>query len=190
MERLQAVDEGMLFWFANHHSPVGNAVMEFCTRLGDRATLLCTLGAAVIFIWLAGRPRTALILMAASLLGIGIAQSTKYVVKRERPDVAWRLITRPKSPSFPSSHALNTMALYGSLALLTSRLLRRRMIQALVLVGGFTLPLVIGISRIYLGVHYPSDVLAGWTAGLACALLALWTEQRWSERHEPKAQAT
>ncbi|HTU91304.1 MAG TPA: phosphatase PAP2 family protein, partial [Gemmataceae bacterium] len=166
MEHLQAADEGTLFFFESHHSPIGNVVMSFLTRLGDPLALFGVMGVMVLLFWLTGRRRTGLILLLATLLGPGIGQGVKYVIKRERPDVAWRLIARPKSPSFPSGHALNTMASFGSLALLASRRLRRRVVRALVLVAGFMLPLLIGVSRTYLGVHYPSDVLAGWTAGL------------------------
>jgi membrane-associated phospholipid phosphatase len=182
MEYVQAADEGTLFWFESQHSTLGNKVMTFCTNLGDRNAAVIAIGAAAILFFLAGRRRTALIVLMASLLGLGISQSMKYVIKRERPDVAWRLIDRPLSPSFPSGHSLNSMAIYGSLALLAARHLRRRILAALVLVAGFTLPLAIGVSRPYLGVHYPSDVLAGWTAGLGCALLALWVDQRWGDR--------
>lgn len=181
MEQLQAADEGILFFFESHHSPVGNAVMSFCTRLGNPAIMFSVMGAIAILFWLAGRHRTALILLLASLVGPAIGQGVKYVIKRERPDVAWRLIDRPKSPSFPSGHALNTMALYGAVTLLASHHLRRRTARALVLIAGFLLPIVIGVSRVYLGVHYPSDVLAGWTAGLACTLLILWADQRWGD---------
>jgi undecaprenyl-diphosphatase len=182
MEHLQAADEGILYWCENHHSSVGNAVMELGTLLGERAVVIGVLGAVLFLFWLAGQRRAALILLLASLLGIGISESTKRLIQRERPDVAWKLIERPHSPSFPSGHALNTTTLYGGLALLVSRRLRRRLVCTLVLLVGFALPLLSGISRPYLGVHYPSDVLAGWTAGLACALLALWADQRWGEQ--------
>ena len=181
MEQLQAIDEGILFFCENHHSPIGNIVMAFATRLGNPAIMFSIMGAIAMLFWLAGRRRTALILLLASLLGPAIGQGIKYVIRRERPDVAWRLIDRPKSPSFPSGHALNTMALYGAVALLTSRHLRRRIARVAVLVVGFLLPMLIGMSRVYLGVHYPSDVLAGWTGGLACALLILWADQRWGD---------
>jgi len=182
MESVQAADEGTLFWFENHHSTVGDTLMKLCTHLGDRVTVIAVIAAALILFLLAGRRRTALVMLLASLLGLGISQSVKYVVNRERPDVAWKLIERPKTPSFPSGHALNSMAVYGSLALLAARHLRRRFWAGLILVLGFILPVAIGASRPYLGVHYPSDVLAGWTAGLACALLALWADQRWGDR--------
>jgi membrane-associated phospholipid phosphatase len=181
MEQLQAVDEGILFFCESHHSLFGNTVMAFCTRLGNPSIMFSLMAAIAILFWLAGRRRTVLILLLASLLGLAISQGVKYVIRRERPDVAWRLIDRPRSPSFPSGHALNTMAFYGAVALLCSRQLRRRTARAAVLIAGFLLPVLIGSSRVYLGVHYPSDVLAGWTAGLACALLVLWADQRWGD---------
>lgn len=184
MEAVQAADEGTLFWFENHHCTLGNPIMKFATHLGDKYTVIAVVAAAVLLFFLAGRRRTAVIMLLASLLGLGISQSIKYVIKRERPDVAWRLVTRPHTPSFPSGHSLNSMAIYGSLTLLAARRVRRRFLAGVILVVGFALPLVIGVSRPYLGVHYPSDVLAGWTAGLACALLALWADQRWGDRED------
>jgi undecaprenyl-diphosphatase len=182
MEYVQAADDGGLLWFSNHHSTFGNSLMEFFTHLGDARTAVSVVILAVILFFLAGRRRTATILLLVSLLGLGISQSLKYGVKRERPEVAWKLIERPHSPSFPSGHSLTSMTIYGSLALLTSRSLRRRAAQTSILVAGFTLPLMIGISRPYLGVHYPSDVLAGWTMGLGCVLIALFADQRWGDR--------
>ncbi len=183
MEYVQAADEGTLFWFENHHSAAANMAMKFFTHLGDPKTVIAVVAAAVILFFLAGRWRTALVMLLASVLGLGIAESVKRLVHRERPDVAWKLIDRPHTPSFPSGHSLNSMAIYGTLALLAARhLRRRRAVCGLIRVVGFILPLLIGVSRPYLGVHYPSDVLAGWTAGLACALLALWADQRWGER--------
>jgi undecaprenyl-diphosphatase len=183
MEQIQAADTTTLSWFGNHHSSTGDALMKVCTHLGDAATMIAV---AVLFAltlyFLAGKRRTALILVAASLLGLGLAQSAKYIIQRQRPDVDWRLVERPHSPSLPSGHSLNSMAIYGAFALLAARHLRRRALSVLVLFVGFALPLLIGVSRPYLGVHYPSDVLTGWTVGLACALLALWADRRWGDR--------
>src|SRR5579875_1104003 len=129
MEQLQAVDEGMLYWFENHHSPLGNALMQFCTHLGDPAALLSIVGAAMALFWWAGRRHTVLILFLTCLLGNGIGQFTKYLVHRERPDVAWRLIPLPPDKSFPSSHALNSLAAYGAIALIASRRLKQRALR-------------------------------------------------------------
>ncbi len=182
MELIQATDEGALFWCENHHTALGNSLMEFITRLGNPSAVIAVVALGGLLFALAGRQRTTVVFLLISLLGLGIGQGAKYVIQRERPDVAWRLIDRPHSPSFPSGHALNSMATYGTLALLASRHIRRRRVCVLVLVVGFLLPLWIGLTRPYLGVHYPSDVIAGWTAGLACALLALWADQRWGDR--------
>ncbi len=182
MEYVQAADEGTLFWFENHHATAANVAMKFFTHLGDPKTVIAVVAIATILFFLAGRRRTALVMLLASVLGLGIAESVKRLVRRERPDVAWKLIDRPHTPSFPSGHSLNSMAIYGTLALLAARPLRRRAVRGLIVATGFMLPLLIGVSRPYLGVHYPSDVLAGWTAGLACALLALWADRRWGER--------
>lgn len=190
MEAIQAADEGVLFSFENHRWIAGDPLMKALTHLGDPAPVIAVILAAMLLFFLAGRRRTALILMLVSLLGLGITEATSHVIRRERPDVAWRLIKRPSTSSFPSGHALNSMAIYGSLALLTSRHVRRRFLAGLILVLGFMLPVLIGFSRPYLGVHYPSDVLAGWTAGLACALLAYWADLRWGERGEVILPAT
>jgi membrane-associated phospholipid phosphatase len=73
------------------------------------------------------------------------------------------------------------MAILGGLALTLSRTLPWRGARWLVIALGLGLPLLVGISRPYLGVHYPSDVLAGWTVGLTCALLTFWADRRWGD---------
>jgi undecaprenyl-diphosphatase len=100
------------------------------------------------------------------------------------------LIPLPGDKSFPSGHALNTMADFGVIALTLSHRLKRRALRRFVIGLGFGLPLLIGISRPYLGVHYPSDVIGGWTAGLACAFLAYWADLRWGEKVIPPTTPT
>lgn len=181
MEYLQAADEGTLFWFESHHQPWLTPLMKAFTFLGDKWAMVAIVAAAGLVFALAGRRRTAAIVLAGSLFGLGVSQACKYIIKRERPDVAWKQVERPHSPSFPSGHSLNSMAIFGTIALTISRALRRWTVRGLIIGLALGLSVVIGISRPYLGVHYPSDVLAGWTAGLACALLAFWVDQHWGD---------
>ena len=190
MEFVQATDEGTLFWFEGLHRRGLDEAMKALTHLGDVFTVIAVLLAAVLLFWFYGWRRTACIVLATSVLGLGLAQGTKYLVKRTRPDVAWKLTEPPKEPSFPSGHSLNTMAVYGAIALTASRRLRIRGLRWLAIVLGLGLPLLIGFTRPYLGVHYPSDVLAGWTAGLACALLAYWLDQRREDSRQLLTPAT
>jgi undecaprenyl-diphosphatase len=182
MELLQGADEGALFWFENHHAPWMTAIMKGLTFLGEgdflRALLLVT--AIGYVLW--KMPRTAAFVLMTALLASLLSRNVKQLVDKPRPDVAWKLIALPGDKSFPSGHALNTMADFGVIALTLSHRLKRRALRRFVIGLGFGLPLLIGISRPYLGVHYPSDVIGGWTAGLACALLACWADLRWGEK--------
>jgi undecaprenyl-diphosphatase len=116
---------------------------------------------------------------AAVAAGFLYANGVKALVGRPRPDVPWRLIALPTSSSFPSGHAADSMTAYASLALIAGRRLRRRWLRVLALVLGLALPLLVGFTRVYLGVHYGTDVLAGWAGGLTLALLAAWVDRRW-----------
>jgi len=189
MEILQAADEGALFWFENHHARWLTPIMKGLTFLGERDFLLAlVLGTAIGYI-LWKMPRTAAFVLMTALLASFLSRNVKQLVDKPRPDVAWKLIALPGDKSFPSGHALNAMADFSVIALTLSHRLKRRALRRFVIGLGFGLPLLIGLSRPYLGVHYPSDVIGGWTAGLACALLAYWadlrTEPRPRERPSP-----
>jgi undecaprenyl-diphosphatase len=172
MDRLDSFDLGTLYWFGSQHRPWLDRLAANLSLLGDFRTLMAfTLLSAVAFLAVR-RPRQAGTLVACGLLAWLLEWGTKLLVHRPRPDMAWRLIDLPNEYSFPSGHALASMAIYGAFALLLAPLFPRRPLRFLVLTLGFLLPLLIGLTRPYLGVHYPTDVFAGWCAGLACALLA------------------
>jgi undecaprenyl-diphosphatase len=182
MNILEPLDLGALHWFIPIYNDWLDAVMRSLTVLGNNPLLACVAAVAALAFALRGRARAGLILALVTVVSISVSESTKRVVGRARPDVAWVKIERPTSPSFPSGHAQVALAVYGGTALLGAREFRRRWVRGLVLASGFGLAFVIGVSRMYLGVHYLTDVLGGWDMGLALALLAYWADQRWGKR--------
>ena len=143
-----------------------NPLLIAITDLGDHIFLTAVVLAAVVALWMRRRPRTAVIVAVMALAGFPLSEGFKSLVRRPRPQ-GRSLIDLPSSWSFPSGHALESTAVYGVLALTVGRRLRRRRQCATVAVLGAALPLLVGFSRVYLGVHYLTDVLAGWAAGLA-----------------------
>jgi undecaprenyl-diphosphatase len=121
-----------------------------------------------------------LLLLAATVGGILLNDVLKGLFGRPRPDTALHL-TEVRSLSFPSGHAMESAIIYLTLAALMARLVQGRTLRLYVLAVAALVTLLVGLSRVYLGVHYPSDVLAGWTAGLAWALLC-WTTASYLQR--------
>jgi undecaprenyl-diphosphatase len=180
MHDVEAIDLGALFWFTSQREPHLNNFMLQITHLGDREVVIAVMVGAIIGLLIGGRCRSALILFLSSLLAYGINEFTKVGVARPRPEVASVLGPRPHSYSFPSSHALLTAAVYGSLALLWIGQLRSRLKKTLVVSLAVVVVMIVGVSRLYIGVHYLTDVLGGWIAGGACAFLCAWADRRWS----------
>ncbi len=120
------------------------------------------------------------LLIVATIGGEGLNLLLKDYFDRPRPDVALHL-ANVSSPSFPSGHAMESAVIYFTLAALLARLVEPRRLKLYFLGLAALFSFLVGLSRVYLGVHYPSDVLAGWTAGLAWALLC-WTVASYLQR--------
>jgi undecaprenyl-diphosphatase len=186
MQSLEAIDLGALFFFQHHHLPWLNGVMVFVTQLGNNEVLFPAATILALGLAARGRWRTALVLAATGLLGWGLTEGVKALVGRPRPaEAVDALVPIPTNGSYPSGHALNAMTVYGTAALLAARGLRSRRAAAVLLTAAFLLAVAVGASRLYLGVHYLTDVLGGWSAGLALALLARWVDERWSPLPAP-----
>jgi undecaprenyl-diphosphatase len=179
VESIGAFDLGFLYFFGSLHRPALDDFMKTVTHLGDVWPL--SIGSFLLAggLLAARRFRIATALAVSTLLALGIQNAGKALVARPRPDVAWRLIKLPNQSSFPSGHATMAMAIYGGLGLIVASRLRSIPLRLLAAGSGISLGLLVGISRPYLGVHYPIDVIAGWCAGLACALLALHLAGGW-----------
>src|SRR5262245_23763019 len=125
MDILEAYDLGTFYWVANLHRPWLTPVVKALTHLGDWQVLtVVTVGAALVFA-AARRPRAAAAVAGAALASWALRTAVQNYVGRPRPDVVWRLIELPSQPSFPSGHALSSMAIYGALGLTWAKYLRR-----------------------------------------------------------------
>jgi undecaprenyl-diphosphatase len=164
------------------------ALMSAATHLGDGLVLAAVTLSAVLVFWALRQGRTGLVLAAVVALSFVATSVLKELVDRERPEVAWRHVALPESESFPSGHALESTTVYGALALLASRQLRRRAARVAVVAAGFTVALLVGFTRVYIGVHFCTDVLAGWGVGTLLALTA-WRIDRRRDRAVPTQTA-
>jgi undecaprenyl-diphosphatase len=153
------------------------------TSLGSTVVLgIVTLGVSA---YLAiTRTWRALVLVLVSILGGQILSTVlKNLFERDRPDLI------PGAPevftaSFPSGHAMLSAVTYLTIAALLARIEPRPALKRFYLTVGFGLTILIGVSRVALGVHWPTDVLAGWCVGAAWAFLCAWVAARLQERGE------
>jgi undecaprenyl-diphosphatase len=180
----RAVDEAIILAFrvpGNPADPIGEPwfeeAMRDITALGSAPTLVIAVLAVVGFLALAKAWRPAIFTLLASGGGLLLSSLLKYTIDRPRPDLVphGNLIY---TSSFPSGHSMMSAVVYLTLAALVTRLIERKRLKGYALAVAMTLTLLIGVSRIYLGVHWPSDVLAGWAAGAAWAL-GCWLVARW-----------
>ena len=141
------------------------------TALGGFTVLTLVTLAAVAVLVIYRRKLQALVFGSAVVIAQLAAEGVKAVVARPRPDLVSHF-DLTYSSSFPSGHAVMAPVVYFTLAVIVAAGEVRRPARRLMVVGSVLLVIAIGVSRVYLGVHWPSDVLAGWTLGSAIALSA------------------
>jgi len=165
----QALDEAVMRWVHSHATPrLSQTAMEV-TALGNSSTLLMVVLVASLFLWVAEH-RWSVVLLQLSMLGVTVLNvALKSAFNRPRPNVFPWVVDNVKLASFPSGHAMTAAVVYLTVAYLVMRLTPRRALRNLTLASAILLVVLIGLSRIYLGVHYPTDVLAGWIAGFVWA---------------------
>jgi len=146
------------------------------TSLGSTTVLTLVTVIALVYLLLANKPRTALLVTAAIGGGRLVEVLMKLGFGRARPTIVPQLVTE-HSLSFPSGHAMLSAITYLTLGALLAHAQREWRMKLFILATGIILTLLIGVSRVFLGIHWPTDVLAGWTAGAAWAL-AFWLVNR------------
>lgn len=169
---------------ADPADPIGPAWLERAvsdvTSLGGYAILTMIVLGAACYLAAIGKRANALLLVGAAASGGVLSESLKLGFARPRPDLAPHLAF-VQSASFPSGHAMLSAVIYLTLGALLARAHADRRVKLLVLSYPVALVTLVGLSRIYLGVHWPTDVLAGWFIGASWAAL-WWTLALWLQR--------
>ena len=167
----QRIDDAILLWLNRHSTPLLDVVALQITAVGNGLSVAVIGLVACAFLW-ATRERVGVLLLVIAVAGGNIFNVVlKDAFARPRPEL-FMLETpfaRPVSASFPSGHATASMVLYLVLAYLLVRLGGRGPFRWMVIAVAGILIVLIGLSRMYLGVHYPSDVLAGYLFGFVWA---------------------
>jgi len=165
-------------------SPIGpqwlEGAMRDITSLGSASVLVLITAAVIVYLLMIRRPATALLIFVAVAGGQMLSSLLKAGIDRPRPDLVSHLVNET-SFSFPSGHAMLSAVTYLTLGSLAARFLHGRTTKIFVLCLAVLTTVLVGISRVYLGVHWPSDVLAGWCAGFAWAMLC-WLVARVLQR--------
>lgn len=155
-------DIPLLLFIHSYATPDRDAVVVFITRLGSIRMMLLFAAAIFLILLKLKQQRKALFFLLAAGGAILINVLAKLFFHRARPTL-WMSPAPEEDYSFPSGHAMGTMAVISALVILTWSTRWRWLI--LILAGLFVL--AVGLSRVYLGVHFPSDIIAGWSASLA-----------------------
>ncbi|MCA9214671.1 MAG: phosphatase PAP2 family protein [Planctomycetales bacterium] len=164
--------------------PIGPSWFEETARdvtaLGSFAALMIFSAAMVGYMYFAKQPWIALFVVVAVLSGTAVSSVMKLRFNRPRPELVPHE-TRIYTKSFPSGHSSMSSLVYLTLGAVMSRAERRRKAKVFLLAVAVFLLLIVGVSRVYLGVHWPTDVMAGWLFGMTWAA-ASWLVFRYLQR--------
>jgi undecaprenyl-diphosphatase len=160
--------------------PWVESVVRDITAVGSVAVLTLLVVLVLGFLLLRRRRRAALLIFLATVGGVAVSDTIKVIAHRDRPQIVPHLMAET-SLSFPSGHSMMSSVVYLTLGALLGQTLARRREKIYLIAAAILVSFIVGVSRIYLGVHYPTDVVAGWAAGVAWALL-FWGLAWWLQR--------
>lgn len=182
-------DRSLLFWMYHHRAHWLTVGATFLAHMGSPPVIvgLAAVAAVVGLAW--RRVRGAAWTLPIVVVGSGvIIQGVKLLMHRQRPAFFTPLL-HEAGYSFPSGHSLIAMVVYGLLGYFALHLCKSRGARLAVRVVTVAVVFLIGVSRVYVGVHFPTDVLAGWTAGvpwlITCLALHEVLARRWPSAGEP-----
>lgn len=185
----EAVDMALLMMLregSDADNPLGppwlEEMMRDFTALGGTGILLLVVTAVTVYYLLLGRYKEMLVMITAVLGAYLLSYYLKELFGRPRPQFVSEGVYE-YTASFPSGHALLAATVYLTIASIVSQIMRPNRLKAFVLLLGFSVMILVGFTRVYLGVHWPTDVLAGWVIGAVWAAV-IWLVFRWLRRQQ------
>ena len=152
------------------------------TALGGTTIIFMITAAVVFYLLIQKQYEFMWLILIATIGGAILSFGLKELFARERPPLIYHLLT-VKSLSFPSGHAMMSSVVYLTQGALLAKVQSNKNLRVYILLVAIILVFLIGISRIYFGVHYPTDVLAGWSVGLAWASLC-WLAVKYLQKRK------
>ena len=188
-------DEHVNDWFVAQRSPAGNSITSVATTIGSTQTVLIVAAVTVIVLAVRRLWREIALVVVALCVEVFVFLMATVIVDRPRPAVP-RLDAAPPTSSFPSGHAAAALALWVSLAIVISLHVRNAFARTVVWLVAVAIPLFVGISRLYRGMHHPTDVIASVVLGAGAVMIALlavrvaWTEREMHRSRPEDLRAT
>lgn len=182
-----AFDETVRTFVHNQASPILTTIMQLVSWLGSVMWLIVLGVCVTVAFVLVKRWRDVALFIITMVGGIALNITLKLSFGRARPDTFFET-PQPSSYSFPSGHALLSLCFYGALAVIITHRLRSRTARLLIWTAAALLVVLIGFSRIYLGVHYPTDVLASYAVALSWVVVVFAFDHLHRKRNESRSR--
>lgn len=180
-QRIVQFDHKVISFIQSFETPILTQIMKLFTFIGSFPAVLVIVLLAAFFLYRVFEHRTELLLFGTVVVGTPIINFfLKQFFQRVRPD--FHRLIEIGGYSFPSGHAMNAFALYSILTFLFWRHIPNRMGRTILILISSLFILMIGISRIYLGVHFPSDIIGGYFASGLWLTIAIWFFQKYKEK--------
>jgi undecaprenyl-diphosphatase len=180
-QKIKSLDQSIISFVQGMESPALTTIMKFFTTIGTGLPIVyITIVILFVLYFLLGHRRELLLLLGVTVCSALLNVILKQLFHRERPSLH-RLVEQT-GLSFPSGHAMAAFSLYATLIYLLWRHTSTSFGRIILVAVGSLLIAAIGVSRIYLGVHYPSDVIGGYLASGSLVFMSIWIYQRYIRR--------
>ena len=170
-------------WFFGLRTPTFDTVTEWGSLLGDTFTVIGVAAVVVVVLAIGRHWAHIAFLVGALVLEVTSFVTTTFVIDRERPTVP-HLDEGPPTSSFPSGHAAASIVLYVGIAIITTSLVRNRLVRAVVWIVAVGLPIAVVLSRLYRGMHHPTDMTGSVVGAFGCMAFALLATRTGVAVHE------
>ncbi|WP_440111749.1 phosphatase PAP2 family protein [Paenibacillus sp. QZ-Y1] len=179
--QIHRFDDTLIGWIQGMESPGMTRFMQLFTWMGSGKLVVVITIIAMLVLYVSLRHKRELLFLACVLVGSTLLNALlKLVFQRARPTI--NRIIEVSGYSFPSGHSMAAFSLYGGLAFLIWKHIPTVTGRVLMIIASAVFSLTIGISRIYLGVHYPSDIVGGYFLSGCWLATCIWFYQRYLER--------